>query len=69
MCPLLWHGAKATGSEALVTGRNRIMHMARNTDPYGKIRGIVRINMPESAHRVINKRNGSGTQTLEGYVH
>ena len=38
--PLLWQVSKATGSEAIVTGRN-INDMAQNTDPNAKIRYIV----------------------------
>jgi hypothetical protein len=45
--PLLWHGAKAVGSEAIVTGGNIITDMAQNTDPNAKIRDIVRRNMTE----------------------
>jgi len=40
--PLLCQGAQAVGSEALVTGRNIISDMARNTDPNAKIHDIVR---------------------------
>jgi hypothetical protein len=42
-------GCKAMGSEALVTGRNIITDMARNTDPNAQLRDIVRRNVTESA--------------------
>jgi len=58
--PLLWHGAKAMGSEALVRGRNIITDMAWNTDPNAKIRDIVRRIVTESAHRVINRLGSQG---------
>ena len=56
--PLLRQGAKTVGSEALVTGRNIISDIARNTEPDAKIRDIVRRNMTESVHMVINKLSG-----------
>ena len=46
------------GSVAYVTGRNIISDMARNRDPDVKIRDIVRRNVTESAHMVINKLIG-----------
>ena len=55
--PLLWQGAKTVGSEALVTGRNIISDMA---NPDAKIRDVVRRNVTESAHRVLNKLSGRG---------
>ena len=69
--PLLWQGAKAMGSEAIVTGRNIITDMAQNTDPNPKIRDIVRRNMAESVHRVIKKLSGQdanvkGLRPLKG---
>ena len=39
--PLLWQGAKALGSEAIVTGRNISSDMAQITDPNTKMRDIV----------------------------
>ena len=58
----MWQGAKNVGSEALVTGRNIISDMARNTDPDEKIRDIVRRNVTESVHNVINKLSGQGAK-------
>ena len=60
MRPLLWLGAKTVSCQALVTRRNIISHMARNTDSDSKIRDIVRRNVTESARRVINKLSGQG---------
>ena len=57
---MLWQGAKTTDSVALVTRRNSILVMSRNTDPNAKIRDIVRRNVTESAHAVINKLSGQG---------
>jgi hypothetical protein len=48
--PLLWHGAKTVGSEALAAGRNIITDM---TDPNAKFRDVVRRNVHDSAHRVL----------------
>ena len=50
-------------SEGLVTGRNIISYIARNSDPNAKIRDIVSRNVADSAHWVINKLNGQGAQT------
>lgn len=58
--PLPWHGANAVGSETLATGRNIVTDKARNTDPNAKIRDIVRGNVTESAHRIINNLCGQG---------
>ena len=44
-------------SEALVTGRNIINDVA---DSNAKIRNILRRNVTESAHRLINKLSGQG---------
>ena len=54
---LLWQGAKTVGSKALVTGRNIISDMA---NPDAKIRDVVRRNVTESAHRVLNKLSDRG---------
>ena len=48
------------GSEAIVTGRNIISDMAQNTDPNTKICDIVRRNMSESTHRLIQKLSSQG---------
>ena len=53
--PLLWQGANAASSVAIVTGRNIIGDMARNTVPNARIRDIVCKNVTESAHRIIKK--------------
>jgi len=53
--PLLWHGAKTVGSEALTTGRNIITDMA---DPNASFRDVVRRNVRDSAHRVLKRLSG-----------
>ena len=57
MRPLLWHGAKTVGSEALATGRNILSDMA---DPNAKFRDLVRRNVRDSAHRVLKRLSGQG---------
>ena len=47
-------------SEALISGRNKVRHMARITVPNVKIRDIVSRNVAESANSVINMLNGQG---------
>ena len=66
MRPFLRQGAKAVGSEALTTGLNIITDMTRNTELNAKIRDIVRRNVTESAHRVINKLSGHGVANVRG---
>ena len=63
MFPLLWQCSKAVGSEAIVTGRNIIGDMARNTDPNARIRDTVRRNGTEWAHRVIKELSGQGRKS------
>jgi len=53
--PLLWHGAKAIGSKAIVTGQNIRIYTVQNTNCNTKIRDIIRRNMTESGHRIIKK--------------
>jgi hypothetical protein len=53
--PLLLQDAKPVSTKKLVTGRNILSYMARNTDPNAKIRKIMSRNMAESEHMVINK--------------
>ena len=48
------------GSEALIAGRNIVSDMARNTDTNAKIRDILRRNVDQSAHTVINKLSAQG---------
>ena len=57
--PLLWQFAKTMGSEGLATGRNILTDTA---DPNAKLRDVVRSNLSESAHRVIEAKR-AGTQT------
>ena len=62
MRPLLWKGARAVDSEALITGPNTLSDMARNTDRNGKICDIVRRNVAELSHSVLSKFEPSGAQ-------
>ena len=57
MRPLLWHGAKTVGSEALAAGRNIFTDM---TDPDEKFREVLRRNVRDSAHRVLKRLSGQG---------
>jgi len=61
--PLLWHGAKTVGSEALAAGRNIITDM---TDPDAKFRDVVRRNVRDSAHRVLKRLSGQGRKRKRG---
>jgi len=61
--PLLWHGAKTVGSEALAAGRNILTDM---TDPNAKFRDVVRRNVRDSAHRVLKKLSGLGRKRKRG---
>ena len=45
--PLLWHGTKIVGSEALATGRNILTEMA---NPTSKFRVVVRRKLRDSAY-------------------
>jgi len=56
--PLLWQGAKAMGSEALVTRPNKITAMSRNTYPKTQNSRHRRRKVTELAHRVVNKLSG-----------
>jgi hypothetical protein len=53
LLPMFRKVAKAIVLEALVTGRNFVNDMARNTDSNAKIRDIICRNMFVSAYRVI----------------
>jgi len=55
--PLLWHGAKTVGSEALAAGRNILTDML---DSDVKFRDVVRRNVRDSAHRVLKRLSGQG---------
>ena len=49
--PLPWHGAKTVCSEALAAGQNIITDM---TDPDAKFRDVLRRNVRDSGHRILN---------------
>jgi len=61
--PLLWHGAKTVGSEALAVGRNIITDM---TDPDAKFRDVVRRNVRDSAHIILKRLSGQGRKRKRG---
>ena len=61
--PLLWHGAKTVGSEALASGQNIITD---KTDPDAKFRDVVRRNVRDSAHRVLKRLSGQGRKRKKG---
>ena len=65
MRPLLWQDVKAICLEALVTRRNIISDIARNTNRNSKIRDILRRKVTESAHRVINKLIGQRRKRIK----
>jgi hypothetical protein len=63
MRPLLWHGVKTVGSEALTAGRNIITDM---TDPEAKFGDVVRRNLRDSAHRVLKRLSGQRLKRNRG---